>query len=121
MQIGGALLLTLARVQGLIEADTATRGVMVLIGLSLAVWGNLMPKMLEVPQRTVSEATVSQSVQRFAGWAMMIAGLLWAVLWGFAPQEIANPAGIAIMATSAVATMSYTVWRHRKSRLSGRE
>jgi ATPase subunit of ABC transporter with duplicated ATPase domains len=52
---------------------------------------------------------------------LVLEGLLWAVLWGFAPREIANPAGIAIIATSAVATMSYTVWRHRKSRLSGRE
>lgn len=119
VQVGGALLLTLARMKGMIEAETATRGAMVLIGFGLAAFGNLMPKMLEGPPRTVSEATVAQSVLRFGGWAMTIAGLLWSALWAFAPRDIANTGGVAAVVISMGAMASYSARKYRAMRGSG--
>ena len=62
VQIGGALLLALANQQGLIDDETRTRGVMVLIGLCLAAIGNRMPKTMDgPPPRSVSLAALRQS------------------------------------------------------------
>ena len=62
VQVGGALLLTLAhKPLGWIDGETATRGVMVLIGLMLVVIGNAMPKKQEgPPSQTVDEIGLAQ-------------------------------------------------------------
>lgn len=73
----GSLLLTIAhKPLGLIDAETTTRGVMVLIGLMLIVVGNRLPKQNEgPPPRSVGEITTRQAIGRVGGWAMLLGGL----------------------------------------------
>lgn len=119
MQVGGALLLTFARVQGMIDGETATRGVMALIGLGMVGYGNLIPKMLEGPPRTVRETMTAQAVLRFSGWSLTLAGIIWSALWIFAPRDVALFAGVSVVALSIVATIGYTILRYRAGRASG--
>lgn len=121
VQVGGALLLTYARKQGMIDAETVTRGVMVLIGLGLAAFGNTMPKMLDGPPRTVREATAAQSVLRVGGWAMTLSGLAFAALWAFAPRAGAEIASVAIVAAGVAFMLGYAVRTGIVSRTSTSE
>ena len=109
VQVGGALLLTYARKQGMIDAETVTRGVMVLIGLGLAAYGNAMPKMLDGPPRSIGQATAAQSVLRVGGWAMALSGLAFAALWAFAPRGGAEIASVAIVAAGVAFMLGYAV------------
>lgn len=120
VQVGGALLLTLANKLGWIDSETTTRGVMVLIGLMLVVVGNSMPKKQEdgPPSQTVGDIVVRQSITRVGGWAMLLGGLVWVGLWAFAPRDVAQVGSIAAVATAVVVMLVYAIWRFRSGRSS---
>jgi hypothetical protein len=108
-QVAGALLLTLARKQGWIDAEGVTRGVMVIIGLSLAAIGNMVPKTRDgPPPPTMELAALRQRVMRTAGWALMLGGLAFAGLSAFAPLSIA-PLSAAVVLGGAMAVMIFFV------------
>ncbi|MCC7261789.1 MAG: ammonium transporter [Candidatus Latescibacteria bacterium] len=112
VMIGGALLLTLARKQGWIDGEQVIRANNVIMGLALAAYFNAMPKMLHGPlPDSIPDATMAQTLGRVNGWAMTLAFLAWAVLWAFAPQELAQIGSIAAVGTSAAVTIGYMVWK----------
>ena len=116
----GTLVLTIAhKAFGLIDSETTTRGVMVLIGLMLVVVGNGMPKQQDgPPPQSVGEITTRQSILRVGGWAMMLGGLIWVGLWAFAPRDLAQIGSIAAVGTAVVVMLIYTLWRYRAHRRS---
>ena len=116
----GSLLLTIAhKPLGLIDAETTTRGVMVLIGLMLIVVGNRLPKQNEgPPPQSVGEITTRQAISRVGGWAMMLGGLTWTVLWVLAPRDLAQVGSVAAVIAAVVVMLGYTVWRYRAYRRS---
>jgi hypothetical protein len=112
VQVGGSLLLTLASKHGMIDRDIATRGVMVLIGLGVAAYGNTMPKMLDgPPPPSVATAALRQAVSRTGGWALMLAGLAYAALWAFAPRDVAQVGGLVAVGAGLAAMIGNFVWR----------
>lgn len=118
-QVGGALLLSLARRQGLIDEETVTRGVMVLIGLGIAVYGNAMPKGLEgPPPQSIATAALRQAISRVGGWAMTLGGLAYAGLWAFAPRDIAMMGCIIAVGGAVAVMLGYAAWRIVASRSS---
>ena len=111
VQIGGALLLALANQQGLIDDETRTRGVMVLIGLCLAATGNRMPKTMDgPPPRSVSLAALRQSVLRLGGWALMLGGVVFAGLWAFAPHDLALVGSLIAVGAAMLVTIGGCGW-----------
>lgn len=120
VQLVGALMLTLAnKVFGWIDNETATRGVMALIGLVLMTIGNGMPKQQEgPPSQTVRDIAIRQSITRVGGWMMMLGGLIWVGLWVFAPRDLAEVGGIAAVGTTTLVMIAYAVWRVRTHRRS---
>ncbi len=116
----GSLLLTIAhKPLGLIDAETTTRGVMVLIGLMLIVVGNRLPKQNEgPPPQSVGEITTRQAIGRVGGWAMLLGGLTWTVLWVLAPRDLAQVGSVAAVIAAVVVMLGYTVWRYRAHRRS---
>lgn len=116
----GSLLLTIAhKPLGLIDNDTTTRGVMVLIGLMLVVTGNAMPKTQDgPPSQSVGEAATRQSILRVGGWAMLLGGAVWCALWVFAPRDVAQIGSVAAVSAAVVIMVVYAIWRfqaHRRS------
>lgn len=110
-QLVGTLLLVLADKQGMISGDTTTRGVMVLIGLSLAAYGNRIPKSPDgPPPQTLPLAALRQSVLRTAGWAMMLGGLAFAGFWAFAPRDLAEVGSVVALGGSMAVMCGFVVW-----------
>lgn len=121
VQVAGALLLALARKQGLIDSEGVTRGAMVIIGLGVAAIGNMMPKTRDgPPPPTVELAALRQRVLRISGWALMLGGLMFAGLSAFAPPDVA-PMSAVITLGGSMAVMIFFVVKwilayHRSTR-----
>ena len=112
VQVVGALLLTIAREQGMIDGDTAKRGVMVLVGLGLAAYANRMPKMLEgPPPQSLAVAALRQTIHRVGGWAMMLGGIAFAALWAFAPHDVAKVGSLVAVGAAAAVMLGHGAWR----------
>ncbi len=112
IQVCGAVLLTVARKQGLIDGESAQRGVMVLVGLGLAAYGNRMPKMLEgPPPQSLAVAALRQAIHRVGGWAMMLGGTAFATLWAFAPHDVAKVGSLVAVGAGVAVMLGYGAWR----------
>jgi uncharacterized membrane protein len=84
------------------------------IGLFLAAFGNTIPKVLRPLSAKQCAGAETQSVQRFAGWAFVLAGLTYAVLWIFMPTKQAEDVTIYIvMAALALVVLRY-LWAMRR-------
>lgn len=111
VQLGGALLLVFANKHGLIDDETKTRGAMVLIGLCLAAIGNRMPKTMDgPPPQSVSLAALRQSVLRLGGWALMLAGVVFAGLWAFAQRDVALVGSLTAVGAAMIVTIGGCAW-----------
>lgn len=110
LQIGSTVLLGYAWKRGLISSDTLLRGVMVVIGFTLAVVGDRLPKLPNGPPGTVKSAALRQSAYRMMGWSLTLGGLAFAGLWAFAPLDIAQTAA-TIAFGGAIAALCFFVAR----------
>lgn len=114
VQVCGALLLTIASRQGMIDAGTAKRGVMVLVGLGIAAYGNRMPKMMDGPApQSLAMAALRQAIHRVGGWAMMLGGLGFAGVWAFAPREVTAAGSLVAAGLGTAVMLGYAAWRVR--------
>jgi uncharacterized membrane protein len=101
---GGIILLALgasfAQQQGYIDRDITLRLVIGANGLMIAYFGNRAPKAV-APSACAAQAT------RFAGWSMVISGLVYTGLWAFAPIQTAITLGTGAVAAGVIATFVY--------------
>jgi hypothetical protein len=92
---------SLAAALGLIDGPTVhaigDRVANVLAGLCIVFLGNQLPKMLPPLSDASCDAATIQSVRRRTGWAHVLAGLAFAVLWLVLPVPLARPIGIAVI------------------------
>jgi hypothetical protein len=93
----------------LIEADSGRRLVQVVVGLALAVHGNFMPKGYGTAAVSACATGRAQSALRIGGWAMALAGLVYAGLWSFAPLPWAD--GLSdVVVGAAVLVTAFALW-----------
>jgi len=95
-----ALLATLARKLGYVEAETVTRVVIGLNGLMMAWNGNRIPKSF-----TPSEQ--ARRAKRVAGWSLVLSGLVYAGLFAFAPMPVAIWGGAGAVVAGIAVTIGY--------------
>ncbi|MBW8303319.1 MAG: hypothetical protein K0M78_05125 [Brevundimonas sp.] len=107
--LGSALALRYAEGARMIGADDGRRAMQVLIGLMLAGYANLMPKQGRGAGSLLAQAR-EQSALRVGGWSLTLAGVAYAALWAFAPLEIADTAGLFVVAAATLLTAGYAVW-----------
>lgn len=115
VMIGAALLFTLARKQGWIDAEQVLRWNSVVIGLALAAYANAIPKMYGPAPRTLHHATLAQAVRRVTSWALTLAFLVWAALWAFAPREVAQVGSVIAVGTGVAVMFGYLIWKATRS------
>ncbi|WP_339872430.1 hypothetical protein [uncultured Brevundimonas sp.] len=101
--------LRLAEGNGLIDGETARRGVQVAIGLILAGFANRMPKQIRRWRGAAADAR-EQRALRVGGWSLTLAGLVHAALWAFAPLAVADTLAMAVVATATLITLGYALW-----------
>jgi hypothetical protein len=111
---GGALILlalgaSFAREHGYIDHDTTLRLVIGANGLMIAFFGNRAPK-------TVAPSACAQQVTRFAGWSMVLSGLVYTGLWIFAPIQTAITLGTAVIVAGMIATLAYCLHLRGRTR-----
>ena len=86
----------------LISDETKTRGVMVAIGLMVAVYGNLIPKQLPRTIASPRMEAVAQALRRTAGWSMTLGGLAFAAFWIFAPVDVAEIGSVVALGAASL-------------------
>lgn len=104
-----AAALRLADGNGVIDTDTARRGVQVAIGLILAGFANRMPKQIRRWRGAAADAR-EQRALRVGGWSLTLAGLAHAGLWAFAPLAVADTLAMVVVATATLITLGYALW-----------
>jgi hypothetical protein len=89
---------------GVVGAEAPARVAMVLTGILLAVYGNVIPK-------SVSRLSAKgKSLQRVTGWATVISGIGYAAIWAFAPIGIAAVASMVAVVIGFVFVVAYCAW-----------
>jgi hypothetical protein len=102
--------LAYARRVGAVSPDLAMRGTMAAIGLMVAFYGNSIPKVIKGTSQCV------RAMQRFAGWAFVLAGLAYAGIWSLAPIEMAAEGASAAVAAAMAAVIGYGLWMYSRLR-----
>jgi len=84
------------------ERTWASRSYGLLMGGTLIILGNYMPKNLPPLDETKFDMAKAQMVQRFAGWALVLAGIGYALAWFVLPTMPANiiASGLVLFATA---------------------
>ena len=77
----------MARETGLLDMDTGKRGAAAMMGLMLAVCGNILPKIARRLEIGREVAAAYASADRLAGWALVFTGLAYAGIWALAPID----------------------------------
>jgi hypothetical protein len=89
---------------GAVGTEIPARGAMVLTGILLVVYGNVIPK-------SVSRLSAKgESLERVTGWATVLSGIAYAAIWAFAPIEIAAVASMSAVAIGFVSVVGYCMW-----------
>ena len=110
------LLLAVSLASGLLEdfniitATMSDRGNGVMIGIMLIVTGNAIPKNIKTGSAEKCEFTRGQKMQRFAGWAFVIAGIAYAGVWLFAPLPFTEILPSAFVAIALVLILVRGLW-----------
>lgn len=107
--IAVALAASFARRNGYIDGDTVTRIVLGVIGLSVAWFGNRMPKAF-IPSEAARQAT------RVGGWSLALSGIVYASLWAFAPFSVALVVGCGAILGGMLVTIGYCLGMRAKTR-----
>jgi uncharacterized membrane protein len=115
--LAGAAILRYAQHAGMIGGDAARQLAQIAIGLGLAAYANVMPKRIGRRRASPRAEALSQTTLRVGGWSLTLAGLIYAMLWAFAPSA-ADTAGMLVIATAAVVTLGYALWAYASCRAS---
>ena len=101
--------LAYARRIGVVSPDLAMRGAMAAIGLMVALYGNDIPKVVKMNSPCV------RAVQRFAGWAFVLAGLAYAGIWALAPMGLAADGAMVAVGSAMAAVVGYALWTRSRT------
>jgi hypothetical protein len=112
--LAAALLLKVLEHGHVISSDMAARSVQAVIGLSLAVIANAMPKMIS-PREAYGRKRIAL---RIGGWAFTLAGFAYAGFSLFAPHDIELNLSIAAVAGAMVINLAVAAWACAGSRTS---
>jgi uncharacterized membrane protein len=61
--------------------------------------------------KTFVPSAYTRSVNRVAGWSLAISGLIYALLWAFAPFQVALIGGCGAIIAGMVVTLGYCLSR----------
>ncbi|MBS0294846.1 MAG: hypothetical protein JSR45_00955 [Proteobacteria bacterium] len=101
--VGASIAMVILRRAGVID-DNPTRGVMVIIGLLLALYSNLIPKTF------TAKSARALAVKRLAGWVFVLSGLGYAAVWMFAPFESAPDWSMAVVGPATLFVLASCLW-----------
>lgn len=98
----------------------ATRWVNVLVGAYLVAMGNRLPKILTPLAEAGADPAAMEATRRRTGWVIVLAGLVYIVLWLALPERWAQLAGPAVLVIGIVGPSVAMRARGRRTRLPWR-
>ena len=107
--LAGAALYKYGQHAGWFGPDPDGRIAEAIIGLTLVMFANFIPKNLGRWRNAEAEKR-AQAASRVAGWSFMLAGLAYAGLWLAAPIAIADTVSIVAVVSALVVTFATAVW-----------
>ena len=107
--LGLTVVMKVAERNGLIAGDVGDRAFMVLMGLIIAGYGNVVPKQLKRPRATPEAEARVQAALRVCGWVMTLAGLVVAGIWTFAPEAVAEPVSLLTLGAAFLVVVFYAL------------
>ena len=113
--MGASWFLSYAGDAKILDGDMSTRALMAASGLVIAMLGNGVPKELKRPRNSLEAERRMQTGLRRVGCIMMLAGVAFALTWIVAPQGVATPLSMSIMAIGFILALA-TIMRCRTSR-----
>jgi hypothetical protein len=100
------LAMTLAHAYGVVEDPDGGRGTsMIILGVSLAVAGNAIPRMLPPMSSLQCDGARVQAFQRLSGWIWVLCGLGFATAWLALPVDTAEPVSTALVVAAMIVTI----------------
>ncbi len=93
-----------------VSPEFSARGFQMAVGITLAVYANFIPKSVPASRGPTPGGGRAQSLLRVAGWAFAVAGLLYTLIWAFAPLADASPISMLAVGCALAATFAYTLW-----------
>ena len=116
LMMGIPLALSLARSYGVVDdVDLGRRSTGVLIGVFLAMLGNVMPKTLPPLSSMACDGARVQAFQRLAGWTWVLCGLGSAFAWLTLSIDSAETAA-TVLAVAAMVVTIVQILRLRRPR-----
>lgn len=112
LMLAAAGAVVLSQRMGWVDGDAGLRVSMAITGLACVYYANRAPK--ERPTRSPR----AQAVNRVAGWLFVVAGLLNAAIWAFAPMDIAPMASMVPLVLAIVSVVTYCLLSRRTERPS---
>jgi len=103
-----SVLLRNAQADHVVSADTASRGILVVIGLTLAVYANFMSKQPSRAAPTERGGRLQAAV-RISAWLFVIGALVYATASAFAPHPTDELFSMAAIGTAVVVTIGIVI------------
>ncbi len=108
--LAGSLAAGLANEVGLINADAEERASGIIMGMVLIVTGNFLPKVVRPLNKGACDQARAKAAERFTGWAFVIAGIFYALVWMFAPVDHANSISSLAAVSAFISAFAAWVW-----------
>jgi hypothetical protein len=75
---------------GMITSTAEKRALGLIVGIMAVAVGNFLPKVRPL-QRASANAAQAMAVERFAGWTLVLVGIVYVALFVFLPLDLARP------------------------------
>ncbi len=109
----GAALLLRALTPEHISIEVGQRLFGILCGLLVIAYANVVPKTLVPLVRLRGDPAREQALRRFAGWSLLLGGLVYALAWLLAPLQYARAIAIAGLGTATLLVVLRCLWAGR--------
>lgn len=111
--LAAILAIAAARETGLVTPDLGKRLGAAMIGLMLAVCGNILPKIARRLEMGRETAAAFAAADRNAGWILVLFGVLYAAVWLSAPLDRAALGASCVGLGGLLLALGFWLWRVR--------
>jgi predicted acyltransferase len=105
-----AVSLGLVLASDLIDPGTSQRVRGAMMGIVLVICANLVPKTLKPLAAERCDPSTKQAMQRFAGWALVLAGLGYSLAWLVLPLDSARVASLFLVTGGVALVVARVTW-----------
>jgi hypothetical protein len=116
-----AMALALGEKMGLLDAATVKRGMGLILGVTVIITGNFLPKTRPLNAPGVNPSGAAAAAERFAGWTLVLVGIAYVALFAIAPLDRARTVSSILGIGAMVLIASNWAWLVRGALLGSRE